>query len=177
MAVPYAPVTHVDGQSWTAAKANALETAVGDAQRMYAVRAFHNASQSINNSTNTVLALNSERFDQFAGAASTMHDTVTNNSRLTALAAGVYSICGNVQWASNATGERLTEVLLNGTTVIARTRFPAGAATVLNQTVTCHYALATNDYVELRVFQTSGGALNVEVQANLSPEFSMVRVA
>ena len=36
------------------------------------------------------------------------------------------------------------------------------------------YELAVNDYVELVVYQSSGGALNVVSSGNHSPEFMMV---
>jgi len=36
--------------------------------------------------------------------------------------------------------------------------------------------LAVNDYVEVRVVQDSGGALNVRVFSEYSPEFGMAKV-
>lgn len=43
---------------------------------------FHSAAQSIPNNTETTAAFNSERYDKAGGAASTMHNTVTNKPRL-----------------------------------------------------------------------------------------------
>ena len=54
-------------------------------------RAYHDASQSISNSSATSLALNQERYD-----TDTIHDLSTNNSRLTAPSDGYYHIEGNV---------------------------------------------------------------------------------
>src|SRR5262245_40483526 len=68
-------------------------------QTVPAARAYHSANQSINSGTNTTLNFDSERFD-----SDTIHDNVTNNSRLTCKTAGKYLICCNVRWASNATG-------------------------------------------------------------------------
>ena len=141
-----------------------------------AVRVYNSADQSINNGTNTKLGFNSERFDQAFGAASTMHDT-TNNSRLMCRYAGIYAIKAQIQWAPNATGERLLDILLNNATVIARSRWEVGQALVLDQIVTCDYALVVGDYIEVQVYQSSGGALAVGAAANWSPEFSMVRIA
>jgi hypothetical protein len=45
------------------------------------------------------------------------------------------------------------------------------------QTVTTVYDLAAGDYLEVFAYQDSGGALNVQTNANYSPEFSMVLVA
>lgn len=154
-----------------------LEEGILDVSLAPAVRVFHNASQSITTATATALAFNSERYDQAGGAASTQHDTVTNNSRLTALYAGVYAISATIEWATNATGERYVGIRYQGTTDIARQRVQASAAIPITLNVSAHYALAVNEYVEVMVFQTSGGALNVTVGGNYSPEFSMVRVA
>jgi hypothetical protein len=143
------------------------------------VRAYHNTTQSATNGVNLILALNSERYDQAFGSASTMHDTVTNNSRLTCRYAGVYMIVANVEWATSTTGIRLVEIVLNaGLTAIGRTRsVMAGTTDPTTQIATAIYPLAVNDYVQTQVFQNSGGGLNVVSSANYSPEFSMVRVA
>ena len=102
--IPYVKQTWTDGSGGgtpiSAARLGVLEEGILDSSLAPAVRVFHNASQSITNSTLTALAFNSERFDQAGGVASTMHDTVTNNSRLTAIYAGVYMIGGTIRWAS-----------------------------------------------------------------------------
>src|SRR5262245_36392832 len=134
---------------------------------MPTVRVFHNANQSITTATNTALAFNSERYDQAANAADTMHDNVTNNSRLICKYAGVYSIKANVEWAAAAGGERIIDIRLNGVTTIARCR-ENGTNTNQNQIITCDYSLAVNDYVEAVVFQNSGAGLNINVVGNYS---------
>jgi hypothetical protein len=137
------------------------------------VAAYHNAAQSINNATDTSIALNSERRDD-----SGFHDTSTNNSRLTVPTgmAGWYSISGNLAYASNATGLRQSAILLNGATYIVVNLQPAinGAQTIVS--LTTEYYLNAGDYVELRAYQTSGGALNVDTAGNYSPELRIVRV-
>ena len=176
--VPYVRATHSDGQSWSAAKANLLEAGVNDVSYAPAVRVYHNANQSITNVTLTALAFNSERFDQAGNAADTQHDTVTNNSRLTCRYAGVYQITGMVDWATNTNGGRQAQLWLNNATQIGALRLATvGSTNVCTIQVTALYALAVNDYVELKVYQDSGGALNVLASGNFSPEFMMVRVA
>lgn len=166
------------GTPVSAARLAVIEAGVKSVDYRAAVRVFHNANQSIANSSLTALAFNSERFDQENNAASTMHDTVTNNSRLTAKTAGVFLIIGHFTWAANATGTRVVQLRLNGTTVIDEEREAPGNSTDnFNQRISTVYALAVNDYVEMMVLQASGGALNVNVNANYSPEFSMVLVA
>lgn len=148
-----------------------LDTEVGLLEAPPAARVYHDAAQSIADSAETALAFNQERFD-----TDTMHDTATNNSRIKATTAGKYVISANVQFASNSTGHRSLMIRLNGATRIAYLRVPAvsGAVTILS--VSTVYNLAANDYVEALVVQTSGGALNVEVNGNVSPEFMAIRV-
>lgn len=133
-------------------------------------RVYHNAAQSIPNNTATTLAFNSERND-----TDTIHDTVTNNSRLTCKTAGVYAISGTLEYATNATGERSVAIRLNGTTYIAAAA-NSGGISVTQLSCTTQYIMAVNDYIELIAFQDSGGALNVNSTANYSPEFMMTRL-
>lgn len=180
MTIPYTENTPwADGATAiTAAKLNNLEQGVSDAQQQPAVRVFHNANQSLTTSVSTVLAFNSERFDTAGGAASTQHDTVTNNSRLTCLYAGKYEISASISFDANATGVRQVLFKLNATTTIAQILVPsAGATFVTSLSLNTLYDLAVNDYVETFAFQSSGGALNVGTFANHSPEFMMCRIA
>jgi hypothetical protein len=133
-------------------------------------RVSNTADQSIPHATLTALAFDTERFDTDG-----IHDTVTNNSRLTCKTAGKYQITAQVRWQSNATGYREIRIRLNGTTQICIVR--QGAHGLDMQVVTTLYDLGVDDYVEVMVYQNSGGALNVEKVAQYSPEFMMVKVA
>jgi hypothetical protein len=164
------------GTPINAAKLNLIDDGILNAHKQPAVRAYHNTTQSLTSGVATALALNSERFDQAGGSASAMHDNSTNNSRLTCLYAGIYQIDGCVEFASNATGARRIWIKLNNTTFIDSALIVTGSGDTHTLKVSCAYALAVNDYVELLASQTSGGALNVLSTANYSPEFSMVRV-
>ena len=138
-------------------------------------RVFNSAAISAANGAFTVLTFDSERFD-----TDNIHDLASNTSRLTVKTAGKYRIYGNVEFASAAGGAfRLVGILLNGATSIAEGG--SNGATIVagpnvRSTVCTTYDLALNDYVELRVFQDSGGALNVNASGNYSPEFGMERV-
>lgn len=136
-----------------------------------AARAYHNAAQSIANSTVTTLAFNSERFD-----TNTIHDTSSNNSRLTCQTAGRYQITANVEFASGGGNRRLVQILLNGATAIGRVDLAPQSGSASVYVVSTVYQLAVSDYVEVQVFQDSGGALNVTNTGNYSPEFMMARV-
>jgi len=179
MAIPFTKYTFTDSvaNDVTAARLNAIGDGIVQAQQMPAARVTHNAAQGTTTAVDFVLAFNTERFDQMGGGADTMHDTVTNNSRLTCRYAGIYLISGNIQFASNATGTRYVKIRLNGTTEIARVQLVAAASDTHTLHVSCLYSLAVNDYVELLALQSSGGNLNVNSAANYSPEFSAVRVA
>jgi len=178
--------TGVDGSGGgtpiDAADLNDIEQGITDAHRMPAVRAFRTTNQSITSSTITAVSFDSETggFDQVGGVASTMHDNSTNPSRLTALYAGIYLAYATVVWAGNATGSRFQWFAINtagaGTgTRHGQTIAPGNAAsTALNNTALM--SLAVNDYIELMVFQSSGGALNV-LTGDGCPQFAMVRLA
>jgi hypothetical protein len=89
------------------------------------------------------------------------HDTSTNNSRLTVPVPGVYSIGGYVPWAANGTGDRDAEIQLNGSTTLVKDNRAATGTGTTDMNVRVQKDLFADDYVELKVTQTSGGALNV----------------
>lgn len=134
-------------------------------------RVYNSASISIPNNTWTVLPFNSQRRD-----TDTIHDPVTNNSYLTCKTAGVYVIIGQASFTASAVGERHWQIRLNGITGIgyADTDAMAAGAPFFNPTTI--YDLALNDYVELMVFQNSGGPLNIIYAPQKTPEFMMQRI-
>lgn len=149
---------------------DALDAAVGSPPR---ARVYHNANQSIANNTLTALNFNSERFD-----TDVIHDTSTNNNRLTCKTAGTYLIILNALFDVHATGWRLFSIRLNGSTTIADTRAQAitvGSIGTAGEVSTV-YSLAVNDYVEAMVLQTSGGSLNILASGNFTPEFMCIRL-
>ena len=180
--IPYVKQTWTDGSGGgtpvSAARLGVLEEGILDVSQSPAVHVTHNAAQSTTTGVDTALAFNTERYDQAGGASSTMHDTVTNNSRLTAIYAGVYKVSATVEFAANGTGLRWIFFRINGTTTIAkdsRMAVTTGDPTVIS--LTMDYSFAVNDYVECLVRQSSGGNLNANSTGNYSPEFGMVRIA
>ena len=133
-----------------------------------AARVYNNANQSIANSSLTTVAFNSEYFD-----TDTIHDTSTNNSRLTCKTAGIYLIEGGVSFNTNGGHDVALNVLLNGTTNIKQVRYRAVVAYLAKIEISTTYSLAVNDYVELQAFQNSGGAVNAVAETNNAPVFSM----
>lgn len=134
-------------------------------------RVFNNANISISNSATTSLTFNSETWDD-----NDLHDTSTNPGRLTATVEGRHLICGQVTWASNATGNRNLSILLNGSATVVLVAEKSLASGKSHYSVCTITQLAAAEYAELQVFQDSGGSLNVEVFANRSPMFMMQRL-
>ena len=134
-----------------------------------AARAYHNTTQTVGTGgSGTALALNSEQFDN-----DTIHDTSTNNSRLTATTAGVYLITGSFGVTHNA-GRYIAEILYNGTTVIGRNgMYNTGSSQGVTVAVAALYKLSASDYVQLRVYQDSGTTATVVSSGNYSPYFGM----
>jgi len=138
-----------------------------------AVRAYHNAAQSIPNAAYTSLAFNSEDFDTDA-----LHDLAVNNSRLTATIPGKYRISANISFEENAAGFRLAAIRYNGVQLAAQQTIPSiGGAIYTSLSLTTTLDMAVGDYVEVRVYQSSGGALDVEYTSLYSPRFEMERIA
>lgn len=133
---------------------------------------YNSTAQSIPNNTVTIMNFNSETYD-----TDSIHDNATNNTRLTCKTAGDYSIGADIIWATNGVGNRLLQALLNGTTVIWDTGIVnLGAGYQSRQGfLTLPRTLAVNDYVELRVYQDSGGALSIDIGLIL-PTFGMFRI-
>ena len=135
-----------------------------------AARAYNAAAEVIGSGGDTTVLFDSERFDN-----DTIHNTVTNNGRLTCKTAGIYSIFGALAFASNATGRRHIKIRLNGVTGIAIHEQQASPTFETSLEIATLYQLAINDYVELIAFQDSTVNLSV-IFPNFSPEFGMARI-
>lgn len=147
----------VSGGAGTASDAlNALDTP----QR---VSVFNSTAQSIPDVTPTILNFDSERFD-----TDTMHDNVTNNSRITFTTAGTYAFGGNVKWEGDSGGDfRLTRVLLNGTDEILYDNNRDASGTDDANTFSGIRTFAASDFIELEVEHDEGAALDVRAGADL----------
>lgn len=156
----------VDENDW-----NALVDALNFLADPPACRVYHNASQSISANTETTVAFNSERFD-----TDSMHDTATNNSRITFNTAGLYVVTANIGWAAG-TGSwtTYTNIRMDGATTIASQQnwTATGLGTAVNLTAT--YKFTAGQYVEVRVWQNSG-TLGINSVNGYTPEFSAVWV-
>jgi len=123
----------------------------------------NSASQSIANNTYTALTFDTESLDTDA-----FHSTVTNTNRITIPTGkgGKYLVTAMVTFAGNATGFRALYLTVNSATPNASaTRFSTQdqpSAVVDSSCVgSMVVSLSAGDYVNLAVYQSSGGALNV----------------
>ena len=166
--MPYtSPATVVTATTITTAWGNSVKAATDFLANPPACRVYNTASQSIANGSHIMLTFDSERYD-----TDTMHSTVTNTSRVTMTTAGVYIVTGHAVFAANATGTRQLTLRINGTTFIAITSFPNRGVNTVEMSIAAVYKFAATNYVELGMFQDSGGALNSLAGGNYGPELS-----
>ena len=134
----------------------------------YFCRAKHSTTQVIPNNATTTVNLNTTDYPQFGN----MHDNTANNDKIYIRRDGVYYITANVVFDVNATGIRQANIALtrNGaTTAIAVDRDAAFATLggILNP-ATMYYC-REGDYIQLQVFQNSGGNLDLLQVSDYSP--------
>jgi hypothetical protein len=154
--------------------ANASLTTGEFASSIPAARVTRTISQGIAHDTVTTLNFNSERYDT-AG----LHSNTSNISRLTAPVTGIYEVTVSFHWDGNLSGYRIMTLFKNGTTLVENDGIdadtgPFGGVDVNNTTM---LRLAAGDYVEVGVYQNSGGNLSILRQPEVSPEFSMTWLA
>lgn len=122
---------------------------------------FNNGTQSISSGAFAALTFNAEDFDDGA-----MHSTSSTTSRITIPTGmgGIYLVGGGTFFAANATGVRQALLAKNGGAPKVAGAIVAGfSVSGVGPTVSVQglFSLAAADYVEIQVFQDSGGALNV----------------
>lgn len=126
-----------------------------------ACSAFHNVAVSVPVSTNTVLSANGENYDTDG-----MHSTVTNTSRITFNTAGRYLVMATVRFAATSGGARVLHMRINGGTPQASSAFVADASLGTDVVLSAarSFAVSAADYIEILVFQSAAGAINVTLE-------------
>jgi len=135
-------------------------------------RASVSGNQDILNNTDTSINFSEDTFD-----TDSMHDTVTNNSRITIRTAGKYLLTASIAFANNGTGRRVLWYLVNGTTNLDTDEPDTNQNARAWLNLSTVWDFAAGDYVEVRVLQTSGGTLTVDRIANRSPIFTATWLA
>ena len=113
------------------------------------------SAQSISDSSYEKISWNSETSDTPG-----WHDLVTNPERITVNVDGVFLITASIRFGMDGTGYREVAISKNGT----KERYDARNAISTgwtNITINGIFELSSGDYVEIEVYQTSGGSLNV----------------
>lgn len=121
-------------------------------------------TQSINNNAITAVTFDSETSPEWD--TDTIHSTASNTSRFTVPTggAGKWTGVGGVTWDADTAGTvRIAYWRVNGTTDVAGSGYalPPTAAGPSIQSVMPPLILADGDYVELVVYQNSGGTRTI----------------
>jgi hypothetical protein len=119
---------------------------------------YDSTTQSIANNTSTIVTFDSENFDTDG-----FHSTSTNTGRITIPTglAGKYLVTFSFLWAQNGTGIRTANIFKNGANVYGVGEQSGNASVFAGPNGAVIIDCAVGDYLELVVFQSSGGALNV----------------
>lgn len=118
-------------------------------------------AQTTTDATDAFVAFTSEVIDTLGG-----HDNVTNNTRYTAQAGGMYMFCASIPWENSAVGVRRLDFRKNGTQFYSGSAYAAGSAVRVVSNATRIIELTFGDYVEVSVNQTSGGDLDIDGTVN-----------
>jgi len=123
-------------------------------------KSFGTSGQSLSNTTQTTIDFNSELFDTDG-----FHDNSTNNSRITIPSGkgGKYFIYARGAFDGNGTGSRAVSVRKNGSDLVCEIHtWNAGSTYGASCDVAQIATLNAGDYIEMRLFQSSGGSLNTQ---------------
>jgi hypothetical protein len=115
-------------------------------------------SQSVPNATYTVLSFNSELYD-----TNGFHDNTTNNTRITIPSGkgGYYEVAFAIPLSNNTTGDRIYHIYKNGSLISEHGGTPSAVYPVHEGKR--NLALVATDYLELYVYQSSGGNRDYDI--------------
>ena len=119
-------------------------------------RAYRSTTQSIPNAAATSITFDNKLFDTDALWVP------GSPTRLTFATAGVWDLTAGVGFNTNGTGVRVAWISLNGSdaTRLIQNGGPPAAGDVTDLVLATRYKFSAGDFVELRTYQTSGGALS-----------------
>lgn len=133
------------------------------------------SNQSINNTTWTTISWDAQEYD-----TDSYWEGVTNPTRITFGTAGKYVVIANVHFAGNATGTRLLRALRTNNTALelfeVSANADANAGINKRQNLVGIVDAATNDYITIQAYQSSGGALNISGASGADAETSRLFV-
>jgi hypothetical protein len=118
------------------------------------------ATQSIANTTLTSASFDTERWD-----TDEMFDSGSGN-KITVQRTGTYASFAYVAWDTNATNNRQVQLRYNGASVCGGVAWDATGSNY-QSVAGVPWALAPGDYLEVVLYQNSGGARTATVEAAL----------
>lgn len=111
---------------------------------------------AIPNNTWTTIGFDAEIVDE-----GSQHDTATANSRITFAANGRYLLIATASFVSATNSVALgARFVVDGTTAFSQSLVPGCSQDYNGPSITAIVNQGTSNYVELQVYQNSGGALN-----------------
>lgn len=144
----------------TQAQYNTVASGVGSVN--IGCRVYRATDQTIANNTDVRISYSNERWD-----TDSMWD-VSDPTKVYINTAGVYNITSQVLWKTTSTnGVRISAILINNQIYAA---YDSKAGSTPYQNITTMYNLSADDYVEILVYQTSGGNLDLQSD-NTSSEY------
>lgn len=127
-----------------------------------------NATQAIATATYTPILFQVETLD-----TNSLHSTSVNTSRVTIAKNGTYIITGSVLFEPSASGLRMLELFKNGGPTHYGFRV-APTVDFFHLSLAATLNLVATDYLELQVYQTTGGSLNIGTAYN--SQFGVTRM-
>lgn len=126
------------------------------------------STQSINNTTSTIITWDTEEYD-----TDNYHSTSTNTSRITIPITGYYNITVVFGWVSwTGTGSRtLLSPKINGVGKPEFFDMQIYSGAEPSFTVTKDFYLVANDYVELEIYQDTGTARSISGDSRFQIKF------
>ena len=140
----------------------------------HGAKVYNNANLSIDDSSATLLTMNTEVYDTDA-----YHSTSTNTGRMTIPAglAGYYNVIAGIVWQYDGDGAERQLFIQKGATKVAMNALlgipatPAAASTA--QMVSVDLYLAEGDYVAAYALQRTGGTINIYHYEEYTPMLSI----
>lgn len=118
-----------------------------------ATHVYRTTSQSIPNATWTTVS--------FSAAISDPWSRWDGATACYAQYAGYYQVSVRGTWASNATGVRMLAIVRNGSDYVDTQEMTAVNGLDHHMSTSCLVYLSAGEYVQMRVYQNSGGAMNI----------------
>jgi hypothetical protein len=163
-----------NGQVLTAdsTAATGLKWATTGASTAAGVWVYSTAATSCASGAWTTITFNSEIYD-----TDSFHSTSTNTSRLTVPAgmAGKYIATFNIYNSPALATQYYAKFQKNGSDQNRVAIHSKGGSEPLTTSLTQHFDLAVNDYIEVLIYQASGSAYNAETSGNYGG-FGMMRI-